>query len=101
MTFVPEKWKAAMELEESLWFTTFRRKCRAEFFKRGDVARVLKISPEEAGRKLRHSAYLGLVSQVGGWWRIPKAQHKFGSASSLFDGVGDYLSMLDSADWRL
>jgi hypothetical protein len=30
---------------------------------------------------------------------IDTAQSKFGGASGLFDGTGDYLSALDSADW--
>lgn len=31
--------------------------------------------------------------------QIDTAQYKFGGASALFDGTGDYLSLADSADW--
>ena len=31
--------------------------------------------------------------------QIDTAQSKFGGASGLFDGTGDYLSSADSADW--
>jgi hypothetical protein len=31
--------------------------------------------------------------------QIDTAQSKFGNASALFDGAGDYLSVPDSADW--
>jgi hypothetical protein len=33
--------------------------------------------------------------------QIDTAQKKFGTASALFDGSGDYISMADSDDWRL
>lgn len=33
--------------------------------------------------------------------QIDTAQSKFGGASGLFDGTGDYISTGDSADWRL
>lgn len=33
--------------------------------------------------------------------QIDTSQSKFGGASGLFDGVGDYLSVPDSADWQL
>jgi hypothetical protein len=33
--------------------------------------------------------------------QIDTAQSKFGGASGLFDGTGDYLSIADSADWAL
>lgn len=33
--------------------------------------------------------------------QIDTAQSKFGGASGLFDGTGDYLSIPDSADWSL
>lgn len=33
--------------------------------------------------------------------QIDTAQSKFGAASGLFDGSGDYLSVPDSDDWRL
>ncbi len=33
--------------------------------------------------------------------QISTAQNKFGGASGLFDGSGDYLSVSDSADWDL
>jgi hypothetical protein len=33
--------------------------------------------------------------------QIDIAQSKFGGASTLFDGTGDYLSVTDSADWDL
>ena len=32
--------------------------------------------------------------------QIDTAQSKFGSASGLFDGAGDYLSLADSDDWN-
>lgn len=33
--------------------------------------------------------------------QIDTAQSKFGGASGLFDGTGDFLSIADSADWQL
>jgi hypothetical protein len=33
--------------------------------------------------------------------QIDTAQSKFGGASGLFDGTGDYISASDSADWQL
>jgi len=33
--------------------------------------------------------------------QIDTAQSKFGGASGLFDGTGDYLSLVNSADWSL
>ncbi len=33
--------------------------------------------------------------------QVDTAQSKFGGASALFDGAGDYLSIPDSADWDL
>jgi len=38
---------------------------------------------------------------VNGNAQIDTAQSKFGGASGLFDGTGDYLSLADSADWDL
>ena len=38
---------------------------------------------------------------VGGNAQVDTAQFKFGAASLLLDGTGDYLSFADSADWHL
>ena len=46
--------------------------------------------------------YAGTTTHViaaNGDAQIDTAQSKFGGASSLFDGSGDYLSTADSADW--
>jgi len=48
------------------------------------------------------SAYAGSVSHAitaHGNAQIDTAQSKFGGASGLFDGAGDYLSSADSGDW--
>lgn len=37
---------------------------------------------------------------VGGNAQISTAQSKFGGASALFDGTGDYINTADSADWH-
>lgn len=41
----------------------------------------------------------GKTWTVGGNAQIDTAQSKFGGASGLFDGSGDYLEAADSADW--
>ena len=41
------------------------------------------------------------VVTANGNAQIDTAQYKFGGASGLFDGTGDYLSLADSTDWDL
>jgi len=41
----------------------------------------------------------GKTVTANGNVQIDTAQSKFGGASGLFDGTGDYLSLSDSADW--
>lgn len=43
----------------------------------------------------------GKVWTANGNAQIDTAQSKFGGASGLFDGTGDYISCPDHADWRL
>jgi len=50
-----------------------------------------------------HFAHAGSVAHVvtaGGNAQIDTAQSKFGGASGLFDGTGDYLTTPDSDDWN-
>jgi len=42
----------------------------------------------------------GKTITAGGDAQIDTAQSKFGGASALFDGTGDYLSVADSDDWN-
>ena len=42
---------------------------------------------------------IGKTVTANGNAQIDTAQKKFGTASGLFDGTGDYLSLADSADW--
>jgi len=42
----------------------------------------------------------GKAVTANGNAQIDTAQKKFGTASGLFDGTGDYLSLADSADWN-
>ena len=42
---------------------------------------------------------LGKAVTANGNAQIDTAQSKFGGASGLFDGTGDYLTLADSADW--
>jgi len=54
-----------------------RDKRLGDFFKRGDVARVLSITPKEAGRLLQGASQKDIVHTRGGWWTtklINKAQ---------------------------
>ena len=43
----------------------------------------------------------GHTCTANGNAQIDTAQSKFGGASALFDGTGDYLSVADSSDWDL
>lgn len=42
---------------------------------------------------------IGKTVTANGNAQIDTAQKKFGSASALFDGTGDYLTLVDSDDW--
>ena len=43
---------------------------------------------------------IGKTVTANGNAQIDTAQSKFGGASGLFDGIGDYLSLADSDDWN-
>src|SRR3990167_2708347 len=43
---------------------------------------------------------IGKTVTANGNAQIDTAQKKFGTASGLFDGTGDYLTLADSADWN-
>jgi len=51
------------------WFDLFFRQWKPRYFKRGDLARVMKISPEEAGNNLQAGKELDLVANSGQWWK--------------------------------
>jgi len=47
------------------------------------------------------SGYTGHIVTANGNAQIDTSQSKFGGASALFDGTGDYLSIPDHADWYM
>ena len=47
------------------------------------------------------SGYSGHTMACHGNAKLTTAQKKFGTASAIFDGSGDYITSADSADWDL
>lgn len=64
-----------------------------------DTKLMLHMNGADASTTFTDSSVSGHTVTVNGNAQIDTAQSKFGSASGLFDGTGDYLSLADSADW--
>lgn len=61
---------------------------------------LLHCNGADAATSFVDSALTKTVT-ANGTAQLDTAQKKFGSASGLFDGDSDYLSLADSADWNL
>ena len=62
---------------------------------------LLHMNGTDASTTFTDSSSIGRAVTANGNAQIDTAQSKFGGASGLFDGTGDYLSTPDSADWSL
>lgn len=60
---------------------------------------LLHCDGADASTTFTDSSSSARSATVGGSAQIDTAQSKFGGASGLFDGSGDYLEYADSADW--
>lgn len=60
---------------------------------------MLHCNGVDADTTFTDSSATGRAVTANGDAQLDTAQKKFGTASGLFDGVGDYLSCVDSADW--
>jgi hypothetical protein len=63
------------------------------------VKLLLKCNGADASTTFTDSSPTPKTMTASGNAQIDTAQSKFGGASGLFDGTGDYLSTPDSADW--
>lgn len=64
-----------------------------------NVALLLHCNGSDASTTFTDNSSGGKTVTANGNAQIDTAQSKFGGASGLFDGTGDYLSAADSADW--
>ena len=60
---------------------------------------MLHMDGDDASTTFTDSAVPPKTVTANGNAQIDTAQSKFGGASGLFDGTGDYLSLADSEDW--
>ncbi|MFH0831354.1 MAG: LamG domain-containing protein [archaeon] len=60
---------------------------------------LLHMDGSDASTTFTDSSIYGKLVTAVGNAQLDTAQSKFGGASGLFDGTGDYLSIPDSADW--
>lgn len=60
---------------------------------------LLHCDGSDASTTFTDSSPVGRTMTVGGNAQIDTAQSKFGGASGLFDGTGDYLEDTNSSDW--
>jgi len=60
---------------------------------------MLHMEGADAGTTFTDTETTPKAVTANGNAQIDTAQSKFGGASGLFDGAGDYLSLADSADW--
>lgn len=62
---------------------------------------LLHADGTDASTTFTDSSASGKTVTANGDAQVDTAQFKFGGASALFDGSGDYLSVADSEDWNL
>lgn len=67
----------------------------------GDAKLLIHADGADGGTSFTDSSGSGHTVTANGNAQTDTAQYKFGTASALFDGTGDYLSIPNSADWQL
>lgn len=76
-----------------------RRRLAVDLATSGSDVLLLNCNGTNGSTSFPDSSAAGHAVTAHGDAQVSTAQSKFGGASALFDGTGDYLSVPDSADW--